>query len=220
MRNAPVERSYLTWWSYGVERIKYEEIDIIERGSVMKKGNLIIVTMILLVSVISSGCIDDESEHSVSGEYKVEILTNSNDEFEIICPIALPLFKDPMKIQDELEITEGTGAFEIIKISQEMPYYDNLSNTERKETNLYGLKIVSNSNVTIEFNVKTDRLLVMSLRDRNYFTYLNSSKNTTIEIRITAYSENGSGQDYNSEFQELNNGWQQIVILVGGWEND
>ncbi len=154
----------------------------------------------------------------VESEYRVEITLKEHTQYEIICPIALPLNSDYESFTHKLDILNGSGSATIIRVNDTHPDYDNLTTTERGDHNLYGLHIISSTSMTIYLTHESRNFMVMTLDSSDYWLYLDSDieNNTAIEIWSVSESAN-DGQLYSMDEYYAVNGWQQITIEDRGW---
>ena len=195
----------------------YFEICILNE---MKK-TVLIFGVIFIIITLHCGCIsnnDNSKTKTINAEYIVKITTNVSVNYEVICPITLSLTKDPLSYNNDLEIIDGSGSFQIKKIASQHFLYENLSSTERGEMNLYGLEIKSNNSIVIQYKIHTKEILPMSLRWKEYWIFFNSSLDSMHKINIDAYSEPSGGNSYESDIHVLKNGWDTIKVEVGGWD--
>ena len=79
-----------------------------------KNQNRVILIILCVISIYSSGCIESETEWYQSGQYMVEIIPNENSTYHVTLPLLVKQDETSSTLMDDLTIILGDGSFKEI----------------------------------------------------------------------------------------------------------
>lgn len=178
---------------------------------------ILAILLIVFGGILFTGCLEQEEEpfHSIS--YSLTISAGNSTPYSFIIPF-LSIQDDLESVRRDIRVTSGSGEISIGRINISHPYYSNFTIPSQRYLN-YGLIINGSGEITVEYYIKSDNNISMTLRTQeSYWMYSSKELSSSHSITIEAETSSWAGGYYWRIYDHRpTQGWQEFPITFGDW---